>query len=89
MENKNEKIKNVISLAFNLAIIVITCYAMSRFFISRGDGNMQVSGFKSLKYFTNLHYWIDFMVLLVILVLRYDKRTTITYTFFRTESQFP
>ena len=54
MENKNEKIKNVISLAFNLAIIVITCYAMSRFFISRGDGNMQVSGFKSLKYFTNL-----------------------------------
>ena len=48
------KTKNIISLVINIAIVVITAFSMSKFFISGGDGNMQVMGVSSLKYFTNL-----------------------------------
>ena len=49
--------KNTIALLINISIVVITGFAMARFFVSSGDGNMQVRGAASLKYFTNLSNW--------------------------------
>jgi hypothetical protein len=54
MNSNKAKSKSVLSLIVNITIIVITAYAMSKFFMSTGDANMQVSGIRSFKYFTNL-----------------------------------
>ena len=47
-------IKNIISLMINIAIVVITVLAISKFFVGTGDANMQISGWSSMRYFTNL-----------------------------------
>ena len=63
----DKKTKNIISLIINVAIICLTCYAMSKFFTGTGDANMQVHGIKSLKYFTNLsNYFAAFAALFCI-----------------------
>ena len=55
------KTKNILSLIINVLIIALTVYAMIPFFTSKGDGNMQVTGLSSLKYFTNLsNYFMAF-----------------------------
>ena len=63
----NAKTKNITALIINIAIVVITAFSMSKFFISGGDGNMQVMGVSSLKYFTNLsNYFIAITALVSI-----------------------
>lgn len=47
-------IKNFLSLVFNLAIVLLTVFAIRKFFVASGDANMMVSGTRCLIYFTNL-----------------------------------
>ncbi len=53
----NAKTRNIIAIIVNVVTIVLICKAMSQFFIGTGDGNMQVHGLASFKYFTNLSNW--------------------------------
>lgn len=63
----NTKTRNIIAIIVNIVTIVLISIAMSKFFISTGDGNMQVHGFSSFKYFTNLsNYFAAFAALLCI-----------------------
>ena len=68
----NTKIKNIISMIINIVIVVLTLKAMSKFFISTGDANMQVHGLASLKYFTNLSNW--FAALAAFLCIPFEIR---------------
>jgi len=53
------KKKAVISLILNILICISSFYALTRYFYSTGDGNMQVKGVESLRYFTNLsNYYV-------------------------------
>ena len=76
---KDER-KNIISLIINIAIVVITFFAISQFFIGRGDANMQISGIRSLRYFTNLSNILAALGSLVCIVfnimnIRYGSNT--------------
>ncbi len=46
--------KIYISLVLNVAIVLFTAFAIGKFFVSGGDANMQVGGWKCLRFFTNL-----------------------------------
>lgn len=48
------KKKSIISLVLNAAIVIFTFFAIGKFFVSSGDANMQLSGWKCMQYFTNL-----------------------------------
>ena len=48
------KMRGLLSLIFNVALIALTVYSVFQFFISTGQGNMQVSGFTCFRYFTIL-----------------------------------
>lgn len=50
----NNKTRSLLSLIINILIIVLTTLCEIQFFIGVGDGNMQVSGFVSFRYFTIL-----------------------------------
>ena len=57
--------KNILALIINIVIVIVTAIAMSKFFIDTGDGNMQVRGLSSLKFFTNLSNWFMAITALV------------------------
>lgn len=48
------RLLNILSLIFNVAIVVLTIIAFLLFFIQGGTGNMEVMGLTSLRYFTVL-----------------------------------
>ncbi len=48
------KKKSLISLILNIAIVIFTVLAIGKFFVSKGDANMQVNGWASMRFFTNL-----------------------------------
>lgn len=48
------RILNVLSLSFNVVIAILVTYSVFTFFVSGGDGNMEVTGFKCFRYFTVL-----------------------------------
>lgn len=49
---KRKKIFNVLSLIFNLAIVISTIYAVVTFYIGTGMGNMKVQGSECFVFFT-------------------------------------
>lgn len=51
---RNTRVRALLSLAVNAGIIALTAVSVAQFFISSGQGNMQVSGFVCFRYFTIL-----------------------------------
>lgn len=69
MFDMNDKIKNIISMILNIIIIISTVYAISTFFTGKvTEGNMQVTGFAFLRFFTNLSNIFVSLASLIMLV---------------------
>ena len=51
---KKEKTERILSIIFNLLIVVGTILSVAKFYVKSGDGNMEVAGMRCLRYFTVL-----------------------------------
>ncbi len=62
------KVLNVLSLLFNAVIVGLVAYAISTFFTTGGEGNMEVVGFKCFRYFTVLSNVLVALVSMIFLI---------------------
>ena len=74
---RKERTERILSIVFNLLIIVGTILSVAKFFVRSGDGNMEVAGIRCLRYFTVLSNILSGLTAAVILAARVREKGTV------------